>query len=262
MKRHANEEKYWWPQKLLPVNLLAFIQTKWSQTENPNMKYVTMAFLPPDYSAVQQAADASIHWIQSPSGVSLSTEKFFLQLRSLSWQTACTNEKAANASLGNNDPWHSHCASGAMQPVLCKHPQTDLCMSKANFVVQTVKLILLYLDLAWHKWKIITLKTLSEVKSKVACKGKVGCGQWQAVREGKRDSPTSFSSIVGLDGFKNKNSIETNKWPGDKQSNLNMFSLGYLPEVIYQLQYARIAYKHPTPPHRANSSGLPTHNVN
>lgn len=115
-----------------------------------------------------------------------------------------TNTKAADAKLGNSATWHSHCASRPMQTVFCKHMQTDFCPSKINRVVQIVKLILLYLDLAWHKWKIITLKALSEGRPKVACKGKVNGCQWHAVREGKRDSLTSFSSMAGLDGFTNK----------------------------------------------------------
>lgn len=40
-----------------------------------------------------------------------------------------------------------------MQIVFCKHTQNDLCLSKTNLVVQTLKLLLPCLDLAWHKYK-------------------------------------------------------------------------------------------------------------
>lgn len=75
-----------------------------------------------------------------------------------------------------------------MQTVFCKHIQNDFCLSKTNLVVQTVKLLLPSLDLAWHKYKVIILGACSEERPEVVWKGGMSCSQWHTAREEKSDS--------------------------------------------------------------------------
>lgn len=58
---------------------------------------------------------------------------------------------------------HDTAPRAPMQTVFCKHTQNDFCLSKPNLAVQTVKLLLPCLNLAWHKYKV-TLLGLSQKK--------------------------------------------------------------------------------------------------
>jgi len=144
-----------------------------AKTENPKIKYVTMLLLPPDYSAVQPAARVNMRWIQSPRGASLSTEK----LEPVTPDNRHKRESGQRLAR-SKATWHSHCAS---------RPTQTVNIYRLIFVVQIVKLILLYLDLAWHKWKITTLKAFSAGRSEIACRGKVNWSEWHTIKEGKRE---------------------------------------------------------------------------
>lgn len=54
---------------------------------------------------------------------------------------------------------------------------------------------------------------------------------------------------------------KSDKWPGGKDSNLSMPSLGYPDQTIHLLQHTTVC-TNTTPSHRAKSSGLPTQHSN